>query len=258
MINSHQIKVLGCSGGIGGDRRTTSFLVNENILVDAGTGVADLELDGLCKIDHIFVTHAHLDHICSIPLLLDSVIGFREKPIKLYSTSETLNALRNHIFNWEIWPDFCEIPNKEFPLLQLIEISVGIPISIDSLELIAIPAHHTVAAVGFEVRTAKGSLVFTGDTTSCDALWNTLNEIKNLRFLIIESAFDNKEYEIANLSKHFYPDLLLESLSRLKSFPVILVTHLKPGKENEISSELFVKNSQLKIEQLRNGMLITI
>ena len=48
-----QVKVLGCSGGIGGDLRTTSLLVGEHVLVDAGTGVCDLPLEALLKIDQV-------------------------------------------------------------------------------------------------------------------------------------------------------------------------------------------------------------
>ena len=45
------IRVLGCSGAIGKDCRTTSFLLDDNVLVDAGTGVGDLTLDELRRID---------------------------------------------------------------------------------------------------------------------------------------------------------------------------------------------------------------
>ena len=68
-----KIRVLGCSGGIGGSLRTTSFLVDDDVLIDAGTGVGDLSLEQLAKIDHIFVSHSHLDHVTSIPFLVDTV-----------------------------------------------------------------------------------------------------------------------------------------------------------------------------------------
>jgi len=81
-----RIKVLGCSGGIGGDLRTTSMLVDEDILIDAGTGVSDLSIEQLVKIDHVFVTHSHLDHVTSIPFLVDTVCWMRDRPITVYST----------------------------------------------------------------------------------------------------------------------------------------------------------------------------
>ena len=44
-----KLRVLGCSGGIGGRHlRTTSLLVDNDILIDAGTGVGDVSLAELC------------------------------------------------------------------------------------------------------------------------------------------------------------------------------------------------------------------
>lgn len=97
-----QIKILGCSGGIGGDLRTTSMLVDNDILIDAGTGVGDLTMDELLMIDHIFITHSHLDHITFIPLLLDTAMGFRTEPITIHGSHEIISTLRTHIFNWNM------------------------------------------------------------------------------------------------------------------------------------------------------------
>ena len=121
-----RLRVLGCSGGIGGRHlRTTSFLVDSDILIDAGTGVGDLTLAELSQIDHIFVTHSHLDHVASIPFLVDTIGGMRTKPIEVYTQRATIEILRNHLFNWAIWPDFTEIPTPEAPFLRYQEIVVG-------------------------------------------------------------------------------------------------------------------------------------
>src|SRR5476649_1232233 len=120
-----KIRVLGCSGGIGGSLRTTSFLVDEDILIDAGTGVGDLSLEQLAKIDHIFVSHSHLDHVTSIPFLVDTVCWMRGSPIKVYAIKETLDILRAHLFNWKLWPDFTQIPDADHPFMAYREIRVG-------------------------------------------------------------------------------------------------------------------------------------
>ncbi|HEY9148876.1 MAG TPA: MBL fold metallo-hydrolase, partial [Gammaproteobacteria bacterium] len=113
-----ELRVLGCSGGIGGDkRRTTSFLLGEDVLIDAGSGVADLELEQMEKIRHIFLTHSHLDHIHMIPLLLDTVFDRLEQPVVIHGLPQTLKALQTHIFNDIIWPDFATLPNADFPVM---------------------------------------------------------------------------------------------------------------------------------------------
>lgn len=109
-----KLRILGCSGGIGGrSQRTTSLLLDRDILVDAGTGVGDLSMAELAMIDHVFLTHTHLDHIASLPLLIDTVADRRSGPLTVYGTAAVLTVLRNHIFNWAIWPDFSEIPSPK-------------------------------------------------------------------------------------------------------------------------------------------------
>ncbi|MDZ4201611.1 MAG: 3',5'-cyclic-nucleotide phosphodiesterase [Gallionella sp.] len=224
-----KLRVLGCSGGIGGNLRTTSFLLDHDILIDAGTGVGELSLTELSMIDHIFITHSHLDHVGCIPLLVDSVGFMRERPLTIYATEETLGILREHIFNWKIWPDFSEIPNPQRPFMRYQPILVGETISLGGRKITAIPANHVVPAVGYHLDSGKASLVFSGDTTSNDALWKVVNQIDNLRYLLIETAFSNNEKELAILSKHLCPSLLEKELKKLKRSAEVFITHLKPG-----------------------------
>lgn len=224
-----RLRVLGCSGGIGGHLRTTSMLLDHDILIDAGTGVADLSLTELSQIDRIFVTHAHLDHIASIPFLVDSVGGMREKPLVVHALQATLDALQEHIFNWRIWPDFAQIPSRKSPYLRYEPIELGRRVVLGGRSITPLPAHHVVPAVGFQLDSGAGSLVFTGDTTVCDELWEVVNGIAGLRYLIVETAFCNRERDLAVASKHLCPSMLAEELRNLKSRPEIFVTHLKPG-----------------------------
>lgn len=224
-----KIRVLGCSGGIGGSLRTTSFLVDDDILLDAGTGVGDLTLEQLARIDHIFVSHSHLDHVASIPFLVDTVCWMRGSPIKVYGIKETLDILRAHLFNWKIWPDFTQIPDGDKPFMVYREIRVGEPIQLGSRRFTAIPANHTVPAVGYAIENERGALIFSGDTSTNDALWKVVNATQNLKYLIIETAFSNKERAIAVASKHLCPKLLAEELEKMRAKPEVFITHLKPG-----------------------------
>lgn len=236
--NFVQVRVLGCSGGIGGHLRTTALLVDNDILIDAGTGVADLSIEAMMAIDHIFVTHSHLDHIACIPLLVDTVIGRREKHITVHATRETWQALKQHIFNWKIWPDFNVIPDEFEPFLRYEELAVGQTIDVDGRQFTALPAQHTVPAVGYQLDSGEASLVFTGDTTSCDELWRAVNRINNLKYLIIETAFGDGEMALAKLSRHLCPTMLFEELGKLEREAEIFFTHLKPGEEVEIMRQV--------------------
>ncbi len=224
-----KLRILGCSGGIGGNFRTTSMLLDSDVLIDAGTGVGNLSVAELCKIDHVFVTHSHLDHIASIPLMVDSVGYMRDKPLTVYATGATLEIIKQHIFNWKIWPDFSQIPNADKPYMRYQEVRLGQAVKLGTRTITALPANHVVPAVGYHMDSGKGSLVFTGDTASQDALWEVVNRIPNLRYILIETAFSNGEKELAALSKHLCPSTLAAELLKLKLDPEIFITHLKPG-----------------------------
>jgi ribonuclease BN (tRNA processing enzyme) len=225
-----RLRVLGCSGGIGGRHlRTTAFLIDRDILLDAGTGVADLSIAELAEIDHVFLTHPHLDHIASLPLMIDAVADRRSKPLTVYGTEAVLTILRNHIFNWAIWPDFTVVPSAAKPILRYQAIEVGQTVNIEGRAFTPLPVEHTVPAVGYHIDSGTSSLAFSGDTGTCDEFWRYVNRIKNLRYLIVECAFSNREASLAKKSKHLCPDSLALELKKLERECEIHITHIKPG-----------------------------
>lgn len=223
------LRVLGCSGGIGGGLRTTSMLLDQDVLIDAGTGVGDLSLPELQRIDHVFLTHSHLDHVAMLPFLVDTVGGLRDRPVIVHAIEETIAILREHIFNWKIWPDFSAIPRPDQPFLRFSPVREGETVDLGGRRLTPIPANHTVPAVGYRLDSGEASLVYTGDTTVCDALWEAVNGCDNLRYLIIETAFSNAERDLAEKSHHLWPDGLATELGKLRRPAQVFITHLKPG-----------------------------
>lgn len=253
-----EIRVLGCSGGVGGQARTTSFLVNDNILIDAGTGVMDLEPDALARIDHVFLTHSHLDHVVSLPLVVDTVGPLRNKPITVHAQKITWETLKKNIFNWDIWPDFTEIPDANNAFLKFAEMSAGETRSVDDVSVRSIAVNHTVPAVGFLISNGQGSLAFSGDTTVTDEFWEVLNECESLKQLVMETTFTNQDLELSNLSKHFCPSLMVEEIKKLKTNPEIFITHLMPGQEKQIMAELKASISSHSFSQLRQGQVFKL
>lgn len=204
-----KLKVLGCSGGIGGSHaRTSSFLLGEDTLIDCGTGVGDLELEALLRIDHIFITHSHLDHIASIPLLVDSVAEVRRMPVTVYATEEVLRILRAHIFNWLVWPDFTAIPDRRRPMMRFQPVRVGEPVRHRQHSITPLPVLHTVPAVAYCIDSGAGQLVYSGDTTYSPEFIAALNALPQLRHLIVETAFPDEQRALAMASRHLCPDML--------------------------------------------------
>ncbi len=248
-----KLRILGCSGGIGGNMRTTSMLLDHDVLIDAGTGVGDLSLAEMVAVDHVFVTHSHLDHIASIPFMLDSVGLMRDKPLIVHATAETIAILKQHLFNWLIWPDFSQIPSTLTPCLSYETIELGKTVNLGGRKITPIPANHVVPAVGFHLDSGNASLVFSGDTTTCDPMWTAINAIENLKYLLIETAFSNAELDLAIMSKHFCPSLLAKDIVKLKRDPQIFITHLKPGEVELTMQEISECITGSVPKMLQNG-----
>jgi ribonuclease BN (tRNA processing enzyme) len=253
-----QVKILGCGGGIGDEMLTTSIIIDDDILIDAGTGVGSLSLDALKNIDHIFITHTHMDHIAYLPLLLDTVLGLRTAPITLYANRQVIQILKEHIFNWLIWPNFNLIPNPEMPLLIYQELNEGDDVELDHRKITALAANHGVPAVGYLINSGHASLAFTGDTVGCKEFWDQVNKVDNLKYLIIETAFSNKDAALAKEAKHLCPDTLAIELTFLKSNPKVYITHLKPGEGVKIMEEIAVHPNTKHCIALRNQQVFEL
>ncbi len=234
-----KVRVLGCSGAIAKDCRTTSFLIDGDVLIDAGTGVGDLTLDEMRDINHVFLTHSHLDHVAALPLMVDAIAARRASPVQIHALAGTIAALKAHIFNDIIWPDFSRIPTPEAPFISFHEIRMGETLQMRGKLIEVLPAVHTVPACGYAVTAGNGCWVFTGDTERNPAFWKRLNEL-NVVMLVIETAFSNREKELAKLSLHLSPVVLaneLDCISRDKKYP-IYITHTKPAETALIMAEI--------------------
>lgn len=252
------LTILGCSGGIGSGRHTTCFKVDDDILIDAGTGITTLSLDQLQAIDHVFVTHAHLDHVLGLPLLLDAVGDNRSEPLMVHALPEVLEALSVHLFNWQLWPDFREIPSPEAPWVRFAPLPLGDSLALGGRTFRPLPVNHVVPACGLQVSAAGQSLVFSGDTTSSEAFIAALNAIGDLRHLLIETSFENAQVGVAQASKHHWPDSLAVELQALKVRPRVWITHLKPGNEAAIMGELRNAAPDWTLTALQAGQVIVL
>lgn len=259
------IRVLGCSGSIAAGSRTTAFLLDDDVLIDAGTGVGDLTLEALARIDHIFVSHSHLDHVLAIALLADSVMRLRRAqgrpPIEVHALDETIAALRTHVFNGVIWPDFTALPDRDWPVLRFAPFRVGERIMLDGRTVEVLAAEHTVPAVGFAVwpcAPAQGpAWVFTGDTGPNPALWERLASLE-VGSLVIETAFRDDEREVAQRSAHLHPARLRQELEALATPADVYITHIKPGEVDVVMAEIGLHGSPHRIHALRAGDSMTL
>lgn len=251
-----KLRVLGSAGAEFPDFRPPAFLIDDQLLLDAGTIGSVLTEEEQWGLRNIFITHSHLDHIRAIPALADNIIikNLRHT-VKVFSIPEVISAMREHMFNNIIWPDFTVIPSPDRPVISFESIETGVEYSVSDYRIRAIPVNHTVPAVGYRVCKGATTLVYTGDTGPTEEIWQYVNGIDAL---IVEVSFPNNMEPLALLTRHLTCSLLSAELEKIASLPKrIFITHPKPQYYDVIRSEIECLGLK-EVELLHDGAIFEL
>lgn len=250
-----KVNILGCSGGMGQGEYTTSILINDALLIDAGSGLGRLTQSEMLCLKDVFITHAHLDHVCFLPLLLDNLFEQLHTPLHVFALPEVIQALNKHIFNWSIWPDFGCLPDPDHAVLKFKTVTLNQPISVGSVQVFPVCAQHVVPACGYYVKGSQGqTFCFSGDTCFDQKVIDAYKAMGPIDALMLECAFPNRLANIAHQSQHLTPATLKNFLDALDVMPKQLwITHLKPAFRDEIWLELQQLNMPIKLHLLCSG-----
>jgi len=253
-----KFKVLGANGGSEKSKGLTSFLIDDAILIDAGNVVSTLTIEEQQSIEHIIVSHSHLDHIKDIPLLIDNFIEIPDKKVNVYSLEETIDSLKHNFFNNIIFPDFAMIPIHD-PILHYNCIKERERFNLNSISILPIKVNHTVPNLAFIIEKGGVGCVFISDTYKTDEIFDQINLNKNIKFVIIECSFPDQSQKLAEVSKHLTPSIMLEQIEKIKDNSIqIYIYHLKPKYSSQIKEEIRALKTSKKIEFLEDGMVINI
>jgi cAMP phosphodiesterase len=250
---------LGCHGSQMPGCSTTSFLLNGNILIDAGTITSLLTLEEQVKIDYVLVTHAHLDHVRDIMFLADNICYLqKERPLTVVATQTIIDTLRTYLFNNIIWPDFSLLPTPEKPVLKFNAITPGEKIKLDNITVTAILVHHVIETVSYAIESKDASVLIVGDTGPTEEVWKIANEINNLKAVFIETSLPNSMQDVANMTGHLTPSDLKQELKKMNThYPDIYLYHMKLQYHESIQSEIAVIKDR-NIHILNDGEVINI
>ncbi len=234
------IKFLGANGAKTRTKGLTSIQLSQNCVIDGGNIIHGLG-ESMIDIDTIFLSHPHLDHICDIPFLADEVIWKKKKPIKIYALQDTIDSIKNHLFNNQIWPDFTQIhfPNSNISVIELITIETDVTYEMDSFNITPIKTNHTTGSCGYIIKQLDQGIFVTADTYCSDIIWDRLNSDKSIHTLCIDVSFPSQYDQLAEDSKHLTPKLLHKELQKLQRDDInISLIHLKPSFYNTIIQEV--------------------
>lgn len=254
-----QIRVLGCHGSQTPGCNTTTFLLNGNILVDAGTITSLLTIEEQIKINYVLVTHAHLDHVKDIMFLADNICYLqKDRPLIVVGTQNIIDTLKTYLFNNIIWPDFSLLPSPENPVLKFETIRPGEKVALDNVNVTAVLVNHVIETVSYAIESKEGSIVIIGDTGPTEDVWNVANNIRNLKAVFVETSLPNSMKDIADVTGHLTASGLEEELKKLHVLnPPIYLYHMKLQYRESIQNEIaMIKNRNIRI--LQDGEVINI
>ena len=233
-----KIRVLGAFGGEGLGQRPSAFLINERVLIDAGTVSGALNVPEQLEIEHALVSHCHLDHIAGLGFLTETLACCgSDRPLTIASLEPIVDAMRTAIFNNVVWPDFTTIP-PESPVVQYRTLTPATEQRVGNLWVTPIAVTHTVPTSGFIVHDGTTGFVYSGDTGPTDAIWKAIKGLPGIRAVILECAFPNRMRKIADLAKHLTPDLVRREIDKLPPDVPVMIYHVKPQFYEETAAEL--------------------
>ncbi|GHV03711.1 cAMP phosphodiesterase class-II:metallo-beta-lactamase superfamily protein [Campylobacterota bacterium] len=251
------LKVLGAYATREGNRGTSTYQVTDTIVIDAGNIMRGCDA---AKIDHILLTHCHMEHIADIPFLIDAFFAQRKTPLNIYGLAHTLQKFQQHMFNGDIWPDFTKIPliGQSVGSVALHEIMPNKILHIGGVKFKPILTTHTVPTVGFVIEADGSCIYLAGDTYKCKAIWDEINSNRAIKALVLECTYPTAMSELARTHGHLTPTMLREELIKLKRTDLnIYIAHLNPMMAGSIIYELSNHPLTVNMTVLDDGDAIT-
>ncbi|MFM7128966.1 MAG: MBL fold metallo-hydrolase [bacterium] len=217
----------------------TSLLIDDRVLIDAGTAGFFLERDQLAKITDIFISHTHMDHVASLPSLLEACLGYGLKVPNIWGSADTQKHIREFIFNNYVWPDFFEVIINGRPVIDFQVMNDLEDISVGDLHIRPIPVDHVIPTHGFLVKSANSTLLISSDTGPTEEIWRIANALERLDAVILEVSFDNATEKLALAAKHLTPAMFHAEIAKItRHQPQVFAVHLKPWSRETIIHEL--------------------
>jgi cAMP phosphodiesterase len=246
-----RFRVLGCSGGQIPGHNLSAYILNERLLVDAGSIATTIDVEAQCRIENILLTHVHLDHVVGLAHLAENLFGRTRKTVKIWAVADVITAIKATFFNNSLWPDFTEItsPDQPVPVMTFEPIPEEVRISVADVHLIAVRVNHIVPSTAFFIQNKDKTFLHVGDTGPTEKVWKVAKKYSDLCAIVLECSFPNRLQPLADLSGHLTPQTLKTELDKLNrpSIPVF-VTHMKPQYREEIMREIQAINGyQLRV-----------
>jgi cAMP phosphodiesterase len=215
-----------------------SYIVNDSIVIDAGSIGFVSPLDVQKQVKHVFISHSHTDHLASLPIFIDNVYTPGPECPIVYGNADVLDCLQKHVFNERIWPDMIRLSAEETPFLKLQEIHTETTVEVDGVRITPVAVDHIVPAMGFILEDDEAAIAIVSDTNPTNRIWEVINEQQNLKAVLLEASFPNHMAWLAERAMHLTPELFAGALQKLKQPAQVIAIHIKTAFDEQIKKEL--------------------
>lgn len=222
-----------------GHQQLTSFLINDVIAVDAGSVGFYRTAQEQSSIKHVLLSHTHMDHVASLPILLENIYEGKPDCVTLHAGAEVLECLQNDLFNDRIWPNFIKMSeNSKAPFVKLARIAPETPFTLEGLRITPVMVDHVVPTMGFVIEEAQSSVIIVSDTGPTDRIYEIARRTPNLKAVYLEACFPNSMEWLAKVSKHLTPAMFKTEAEKIDPSVKICAVHIKSRFRDQVAREL--------------------
>jgi ribonuclease BN (tRNA processing enzyme) len=215
-----------------------SYVIDDAVAIDAG-GLGFLgDLAVQSRIQDVFLTHSHMDHIASLPIFLETVFQSSDRCVTLHASAATLESLRSDVFNDRVWPDFIRLSEQGHPFVKVETLEPGRPVEAAGLRLTPIPVDHVVPTLGFLVEASGVAVAIPSDTGPTEEFWRVAGAAPDLKAVFLEASFPDAMSNLAVISQHLTPAMFASEAHKLPRQVPFIAVHIKPRFYDQVVAEL--------------------
>ncbi|HEX7153127.1 MAG TPA: 3',5'-cyclic-nucleotide phosphodiesterase [Thermoanaerobaculia bacterium] len=235
-----RLKVLGAYGASDAEHNLTGYLLDDWLAVDAGTLTSKLSFVQQSRIQAVFITHSHADHIRDLPHLIHNRFSQNAPPLTIFAARDVMDLLTKNVFNGIVWPDFSNLvsPLTNKPAVQYRALTNGKKTMFNDVGLTAVPVDHQIPASGVIIELGGQTITFTGDTGPTQEIWKRTNKCQNVVAVVTEASFPNDQQSLADDSAHLSPQSFGEELKKIDVDAPVYASHRKIPFERDIESQI--------------------
>jgi cAMP phosphodiesterase len=215
-----------------------SFLINDEVAIDAGAIGLLADLRRQRQVRHVFITHEHLDHIATLPIFLENVYDPGPECVEVLASREVLGFLHGDMFNGRVWPDFIDLSRPSDAFVKTTAIEPLQPITRAGLTITPVPVSHGVETMGLVVDDGQSAVAFPSDTGPTECFWEQLASLDRLTAVFLEASFPRSLADLATITGHLSTATFADEIGKLPRQVRWIVVHRKARYAAQIASEL--------------------